>query len=220
MIGATMSRLLFDRPATVPLGAGIALLPGRAGPAILDAALAVLAAHPPRAMTTPWGKKMSVEMANFGPLGWVTDAAGYRYAAADPLTGRPWPDMPEILRRFAIEAAAAAGYPGFAPQACLVNRYGPAARMGLHQDRDEADFAQPIVSVSLGRAALFRIGGARRGDPTRTVTLEDGDVVVFGGPARLMFHGIDRLTGPAHPATGEGRINLTFRRVTVPGNSP
>ena len=215
-----MSRLPFDQPATVPLGAGITLLPGRAGPAILESALALLAASPPRAMTTPWGKKMSVEMANSGPLGWVTDEAGYRYAAADPLTGRPWPEMPEILHRFAVEAAAAAGYRDFAPEACLINRYGPAARMGLHQDRDEADFSQPIVSVSLGRAALFRIGGARRGDPSRTVTLEDGDVVVFGGPARLMFHGVDRLTGPAHPVTGEGRINLTFRRVTMPGNSP
>src|SRR5579859_1206002 len=172
----TLSRLPLSTPAAIPLRPGMMLLPGRAGPDILDAALAVLAAHPPRAMTTPWGKQMSVAMMNCGTLGWVTDAGGYRYAARDPLGGQPWAAMPEPLRRLAVEAAAASGYPGFDPEACLINLYGPAARMGLHQDRDEADFSQPIVSVSLGRSALFRIGGTRRADPTRAVTLDHGDV--------------------------------------------
>ena len=193
------------------------LLPGRAGAEILEATLALLASHPPRAMTTPWGKKMSVVMTNCGPLGWVTDADGYRYTAKDPLSGAAWPAMPGCLHRLAAESAAAAGFPGFDPQACLVNRYGPAARLGLHQDRDEQDFGQPIVSVSLGRSALFRIGGTRRTDPTRAITLDHGDIIVFGGPSRLIFHGIDRLTGPDDPVLGDSRINLTFRRVTAPG---
>jgi DNA oxidative demethylase len=215
-----MMLLDLPMPAILSLGDGIALLPQRAGDGVLAAARSVIDAAAPRHMATPWGKAMSVAMTNCGSLGWVSDAAGYRYMPTDPLSGRPWPVMPDSLRMLATEVAALAGFPDFAPEACLVNCYGPGARMGLHQDRDEADFGQPIVSVSLGRAALFRIGGTRRSDPTRTVTLEDGDVVVFGGPARLMFHGVDRLTGPAHPVTGEGRINLTFRRVTKPGNSP
>jgi DNA oxidative demethylase len=208
-----LSRLPFDRPDAVLLGPGITLLPGRAGPAVLEAARAMLDRHPPHRMTTPGGKLMSVAMTNCGALGWVTDASGYRYAALDPATGLPWPAMPGPFRDLAGAAAAACGFPRFEPEACLINLYGPAARLSLHQDRDEQDFTQPIVSVSLGRSALFRIGGARRGDPTRSVTLDDGDVLVFGGPARLMFHGVDRLTGPAHEVLGDCRINLTFRRV-------
>jgi DNA oxidative demethylase len=211
-----LSRLPLSQPTSIPLGPGICLLPGRAGPGILAAAQGVLAAQPPRAMTTPWGKKMSVAMTNCGPLGWVTDAGGYRYAAGDPQTGQPWPAMPDVLRRLAAEAASEAGYGGFEPEACLINLYGPAARMGLHQDRDERDFGRPIVSVSLGRSALFRIGGTRRADPTRAVTLDHGDIIVFGGVSRLIFHGVDRLTGPAHDELGDSRINLTFRRVTAP----
>jgi alkylated DNA repair protein (DNA oxidative demethylase) len=207
-------------PAALTLGPGITLLPGRAEPVALEVALAVLETHPPRAMTTPWGRKMSVAMTNCGVLGWVSDTGGYRYVASDPQTGRPWPMIPETLRRLAVDAAAAAGYPGFAPEACLINHYGPAARMGLHQDRDERDFGQPIVSVSLGRSALFRIGGIRRAEPSRAVTLNHGDIVVFGGPARLIFHGIDRLTGPAHDVLGDSRINLTFRRVTMVSGEP
>ena len=209
-----MSRLPLPAPERIPLGPGIVLLPGRAGAAILEAARAVLAMHPPQRMVTPGGKRMSVAMTNCGALGWVTDASGYRYSATDPVTGQDWPAMPDVFRRFAAEVAEAAGYAGFEPEACLVNFYDPEARLTLHQDRDEADFGQPIVSVSLGRSAVFRIGGTKRTDPTRRVTLDHGDVLVFGGPARLIFHGIDRLTGPAHEALGECRINLTFRRVT------
>lgn len=208
-----MSRLPFDLPDAVALGPGITLLPARAGPEILAAAQALLDRHPPHLMTTPGGKLMSVAMTNCGVLGWVTDASGYRYVALEPRTGLPWPAMPAPFRDLAASAAATCGFPGFEPEACLVNLYGPAARLSLHQDRDEQDFAQPIVSVSLGRSALFRIGGGKRGDATRSVTLDHGDVLVFGGPARLMFHGIDRLTGPAHDVLGDCRINLTFRRV-------
>jgi alkylated DNA repair protein (DNA oxidative demethylase) len=210
-----LSQLSLLLPGPVALGPGITLLSGRAGAEVLTAARTVLAARPPRAMTTPWGKKMSVAMTSCGPLGWVSDAGGYRYAPCDPFDGRPWPAMPAPFRRLAIAAAAEAGYTRFDPEACLINLYEPEARMGLHQDRDEADFDQPIVSVSLGRSARFRIGGLSRTDPTRAVTLDHGDVVVFGGPSRLIFHGIDRLIGPAHPMLGETRINLTFRRVTV-----
>ena len=215
-----MSRLPLPSPAVIPLGPGISLLPGRAGAEILAIAQAVLATHPPRRMMTPWGKTMSAAMTNCGTLGWVTDAGGYRYAGRDPLTGESWPEMPEAFRRLAAEAAAEAGYDGFEPEACLINFYGPGARMGLHQDRDEQDFGQPIVSVSLGRSALFRIGGIRRADPTRAVTLDQGDIIVFGGASRLIFHGIDRLTGPDHAELGDSRINLTFRRVTATAGVP
>jgi alkylated DNA repair protein (DNA oxidative demethylase) len=210
-----LTRLPLPSPSAIPLGPGITLLPGRAGAEILAAARAVLAAHPPCPMTTPGGGRMSVAMTNCGGLGWVSDAGGYRYTASDPATGRPWPAMPEPFRRLAAAAADEAGHVGFEPEACLVNHYGPAARLGLHQDRDEQDFGQPIVSVSLGRSARFRIGGRHRTDPTRAVTLDHGDVVVFGGAARLIFHGIDRLTGPEHEILGRERINLTFRRVTA-----
>ena len=209
-----MSRLPLPGPERISLGPGIVLLPGRAGAAMLDAARAVLAAHPPQRMATPWGKQMSVAMTNCGTLGWVTDASGYRYSATDPMTGESWPAMPPVFRRLAADAADEAGYAGFEPEACLVNFYDPEARLTLHQDRDEAEYGQPIVSVSLGRSAMFRIGGTRRTDPTRRVTLDHGDVVVFGGPSRLIFHGIDRLTGPVHEVLGDCRINLTFRRVT------
>jgi DNA oxidative demethylase len=210
-----LSQLSLSMPAPVPLATGILLLPGYAGAEILTTAQALLTASPPRIMMTSWGKPMSVAMTNCG-LGWVSGATGYRYEARDPATGHPWPAMPEIFHRLAVSASVAAGYAGFDPEACLINLYRPQARMGLHQDRDETVFDQPIVSVSLGRSARFRIGGVHRTAPTRAVTLEDGDVVVFGGPARLVFHGIDRLVGPAHPVLGEIRINLTFRRVTAP----
>jgi DNA oxidative demethylase len=200
--------------APTTLALGVTLLPGRAGAESLEAALAVLEESKPRRMVTPWGKAMSVAMTNCGPLGWISDRRGYRYAALDPLSGAPWPALPPVLRRLAQSAAAEAGFDGFEPQACLVNLYQDSARMGLHQDRDEADLSQPIVSVSLGRRALFRFGGLRRTDPTRRIALEDGDILVFGGPARLMFHGIDRLDGPPHPVLGQGRINLTFRHVS------
>lgn len=163
------------------------------------------------------GKEFSVRMTNCGPLGWVSDQArGYRYEACHPQTGEPWPAMPRLLLDAWEDLAA---YP-FPPQACLVNFYGPAARMGLHQDRDEADFSAPILSVSLGADCRFRLGGTKRTDPARTFALSSGDVLTLGGPARLRFHGVDKLLpglapGPASPLlAGGGRINLTLRRVT------
>lgn len=173
---------------------------------------AVLAEAPWRHMLTPSGLRMSVAMSNCGPLGWVSDARGYRYAAADPQTGRPWPALPRGFARLAREAAAAAGYPRFAPDACLINCYDAGARLSLHQDRDERDFTQPIVSVSLGLPAVFLFGGPRRPDRPARVPLAHGDVVVWGGPARLRYHGVLALPAGEHPLTGPHRINLTFRK--------
>src|SRR5712671_4637504 len=159
------------------------------------------------------GKPMSVRMTNCGPLGWVTDERGYRYQAQHPETGAPWPPIPAVVLAAWAELAH---YP-HPPQACLINVYGPAARMGLHQDRDEADFAAPVVSLSLGDTCLFRIGGGKRGDPSRTLRLASGDAVVLGGQARLAFHGVDRIVpGTSTLLPQGGRINVTMRRVTVP----
>ncbi|HEX4111249.1 MAG TPA: DNA oxidative demethylase AlkB [Stellaceae bacterium] len=165
-------------------------------------------AAPFRNMATPGGFHMSVAMTNCGQFGWITDRKGYRYAAADPESGRAWPDMPRAFRDLAARAAATAGFADFAPDSCLINRYVAGARMSLHQDKDEADFASPIVSVSLGLPATFLWGGAKRNDKPRRIRLESGDVVVWGGPARLHFHGVDTLA-----AGDEGcRYNLTFRK--------
>jgi alkylated DNA repair protein (DNA oxidative demethylase) len=142
----------------------------------------------------------------------VTDRRGYRYDPLDPASGRPWPAMPDLFRDLARRAAAAAGFPGFVPDGCLVNRYEPGARLSLHQDKDERDLAAPIVSVSLGLPASFLFGGARRADRPRRVPLASGDVAVWGGPARLVFHGVETLEDGEHPATGRCRINLTFRK--------
>ena len=159
------------------------------------------------------GKPLSVRMSNCGALGWVTDETGYRYQATHPETGAPWPPMPGALLAAWRELS---GYP-HPPEACLINHYGAEARMGLHQDRDEQDFAAPVVSLSLGDACLFRIGGDKRGDPTRSVRLASGDAVVLGGEARLAFHGVDRiLPGTSTLLAEGGRINLTLRRVTSP----
>ena len=158
---------------------------------------------------TPGGKAMSVAMTNFGPLGWVTDAAGYRYQSTHPLTAHPWPDIPQSL----LDLWSALCTPDAAPDACLVNLYGPAAKMGLHQDKDESDFAFPVLSVSLGDHALFRLGGARRTDPTASFRLSSGDVCILQGPGRLAYHGIDRIIpGSSRLIPGGGRINLTLRR--------
>jgi alkylated DNA repair protein (DNA oxidative demethylase) len=162
------------------------------------------------------GRPMSVRMTNCGPLGWVTDERGYRYQATHPETGEPWPPIPAMVLDAWNELAGLAGYP-HPPEACLVNWYGPAARMGLHQDRDEQDFAAPVVSLSLGDTGLFRIGGLKRSGPTRTVRLASGDALVLAGDARLAFHGIDRiLPGTSTLILEGGRINLTLRRVTKP----
>lgn len=167
---------------------------------------------PFRRMQTPGGFRMSVAMSNCGSFGWLTDVAGYRYAATDPDSGRPWPAMPERFSRLAAEAAAAAGFADFVPDACLINRYEPGARMSLHQDRDECDLMQPIVSVSLGLPAVFLFGGLRRAEPTQRVGLGHGDVVVWGGPDRLRYHGVLAVKDGTHPLLGACRLNLTFRR--------
>jgi alkylated DNA repair protein (DNA oxidative demethylase) len=159
------------------------------------------------------GKPFSVRMTNCGALGWVSDRAGYRYQPTHPDTGAPWPAMPPVL---GAAWAALAGYP-HPPEACLLNFYEPSARMGLHQDRDEADFDAPVLSLSLGDTAVFRIGGVTRDAPTRSLRLHSGDALLFGGPARLAFHGVDRiLAGSSTLLPQGGRINLTLRRVTRP----
>lgn len=179
---------------------------------LLAAVDSVTAAAPFRHMLTPGGYRMSVAMTNCGPLGWVSDESGYRYDACDPVSGRPWPAMPTVFAELATAAAAAAGFPDFMPDACLINRYEPGARLSLHQDRNERDFRQPIVSLSLGLPAVFLFGGLRRSEPARRIPLEHGDVVVWGGPARLRYHGVLALKEGAHPLLGRRRLNLTFRK--------
>lgn len=181
-------------------------------PGLMAALEAVAAAAPFRHLVTPGGYAMSVAMTNCGQVGWVSDRTGYRYDPIDPQTGRPWPTMPPVFGDLALRAAAAAGFADFHPDACLVNRYAPGARLSLHQDRDEAALAAPIVSVSLGLPAIFLWGGSARTDRTRRIPLVHGDVVVWGGPSRLAFHGVAPLAEGAHPLTGGCRYNLTFRR--------
>jgi alkylated DNA repair protein (DNA oxidative demethylase) len=167
---------------------------------------------PFRHMVTPGGHRMSVAMTNCGSVGWVTDRTGYRYDANDPETGKPWPAMPRSFRELAERAAAYAGFGGFAPDACLINRYQPGARMSLHQDKDEDDFAAPIVSVSLGLPAIFLFGGLKRSDKPHRFRLQHGDIAAWGGPARLRFHGVAPLADGEHALLGRQRINLTFRK--------
>lgn len=201
-------------PAREALAEGAVLLRGFAldlAPSLLSAVDGVIQAAPLRHMETPGGQRMSVAMSNCGALGWVTDRRGYRYAPIDGLTGRPWPAMPGLFRDLARQAAGEAGFTGFEPDACLVNRYEPGAKMSLHQDRDEASLAPPIVSVSLGLPATFLFGGPTRAERPARWRLSHGDVVVWGGPARLRFHGVLPLREGAHPETGRCRINLTFR---------
>jgi len=162
-------------------------------------------------MQTPGGHQMSVAMTNCGEVGWVTDRGGYRYDPVDPATGRPWPAIPKSFVQLAAEAAAAGGFADFEPDACLINRYAPGARMSRHQDRDEREFAAPIVSVSLGLPAVFLFGGLKRSDRPARYRLEHGDVVVWGGPSRLAFHGVAPLADGDHALIGRQRINLTFR---------
>jgi alkylated DNA repair protein (DNA oxidative demethylase) len=165
-----------------------------------------------RHMVTPGGHEMSVAMTNCGGFGWVTDRSGYRYDPGDPLTGKPWPAMPPSFRQLAGQAAAQAGFREFSPDACLINRYQPGAKMSLHQDKDEDDFGAPIVSVSLGLSAIFLFGGLKRSNKPRRYRLDHGDIVVWGGPARLNFHGVAPLADGEHPLLGRQRINLTFRK--------
>ncbi|WP_407175910.1 DNA oxidative demethylase AlkB [Bradyrhizobium sp. STM 3562] len=179
---------------------------------LMPALHAIIVQAPLRHMHTPGGHQMSVAMTNCGSVGWVTDRSGYRYDAIDPQSGKPWPAMPAVFLLLAREAASRAGFAGFAPDACLINRYEPGARMSLHQDRDERDFGQPIVSVSLGLSAVFLFGGPKRADKPQRYRLQHGDVVVWGGPSRLFFHGVAPLADGEHAAMGRQRINLTFRR--------
>ncbi|MGB1478690.1 MAG: DNA oxidative demethylase AlkB [Marinobacter salsuginis] len=167
---------------------------------------------PFRHMKTSGGHSMSAAMSCCGNLGWVTDSRGYRYQSEDPESGKPWPAMPAVFRELAISAADTAGFEGFEPDACLINRYQPGAKMGLHQDKDEEDFSQPIVSVSLGLPIVFQFGGLKRSERPMRVPLGHGDVVVWGGPARMRYHGVLTLKAGEHPLTGGYRYNLTFRR--------
>ena len=194
---------------------GAVVLRGFALPhmAVLTAAIAAVTAQAPfRHMQTPGGFRMSVAMSSCGEWGWVTDTTGYRYGSSDPLTGLGWPDMPDAFFDLAGRAAASAGFAGFRPDACLINSYEPGARMSLHQDKDEQDYDQPIVSVSLGLPAVFLFGGFARADKSMRIQLAHGDVIVWGAEARLRFHGVLPLKAGLHPLLGAQRINLTFRK--------
>ena len=212
--GSAMGDLFADSGST-DICDGAVLLHGFAAAEaaqLMEAVNSVFAQSPLRHMSTPGGHRMSVAMSNCGSYGWVTDRRGYRYEALDPETGRSWPPMPKPIVELARRAATAAGHAHFEPDACLVNRYAPGAKMSLHQDRDERDLSAPIVSVSLGLPATFLFGGPTRGERPRRIPLESGDVVVWGGPARLYFHGVAPLPEGEHPLTGSYRINLTLRR--------
>lgn len=167
---------------------------------------------PFRHMTTPGGFTMSVALTNCGRFGWVSDESGYRYSETDPLSGQAWPAMPELFTGLASKAAAQAGFGHFQPDACLINRYLPGAKLSMHQDKDEKDFSAPIVSVSMGMPALFLFGGLKRSDKANRIPLLHGDVVVWGGPDRLRYHGILPLKDKPHPLLGSERINFTFRK--------
>ena len=207
---------IFDtRPSEEQLADGAWLLRGFAladAPVLLAEVERIAAAAPFRHLTTPGGFRMSVAMTNSGTQGWVSDRRGYRYSTHDPLSGQLWPPMPATFLALARSAAEQAGFPDFAPDACLINRYEPGARLTLHQDKDESEFSAPIVSVSLGLPAVFLFGGNLRKDRQRRVPLQHGDVVVWGGPARLFHHGVLPLKDGDHPELGRLRINLTFRR--------
>ena len=195
---------------------GAVLLRGFVGEAeaeLIAAVRAIVAVAPFRQMFTPGGHRMSVAMTNCGSAGWITDHTGYRYSADEPETGKPWPAMPPLLRDLAGRAADRAGFSGFAPDVCLINLYVPGARMSLHQDKDELDFAAPIVSVSLGLPAIFLFGGLKRSDKPQRFRLEHGDTAVWGGPSRLFFHGVAPLADGEHPIMGSQRLNLTFRKI-------
>jgi alkylated DNA repair protein (DNA oxidative demethylase) len=207
--------LFADEVRDVALAPGAMLLSGFARPledGLGTALRQVSELAPFRHMSTPGGHRMSVAMTNCGALGWVTDRSGYRYDIRDPESGRPWPPMPDAFADLAARAAAAAGFDGFAPDACLINRYAPGARLSLHQDKNEQDFEAPIVSVSLGLPAVFLFGGLNRADRPRRLPLSHGDVVVWGGPARLRYHGVLPLEEGHHPLLGAYRVNLTFRK--------
>jgi alkylated DNA repair protein (DNA oxidative demethylase) len=211
---------LFDdlppEAALTPIAPGAVLLHGFAkggAAALLQAIETVLQQAPLRHWQTPGGYTMSVAMSNCGPLGWVSSASGYRYAAVDPATNQPWPALPAGLLELAQRAAKQAGYAHFAPDACLINQYVPGAKLSLHQDKDERDLRAPIVSLSLGLPAVFLFGTASRQDRPQRWRLVHGDVVVWGGPSRLAYHGVNALAEGEHALLGRRRLNLTFRCV-------
>lgn len=207
-------KLAPPEPAIEVMADGALLQRGSALPYVQDllAALGEITAQSPfRHMVTPGGFTMSVAMTNCGTAGWVTDRSGYRYDRNDPETGLRWPAMPVSFFELAVDAATRAGYPDFRPDACLINRYEPGARLSLHQDKNERDFANPIVSVSLGLPATFQFGGPKRSDPVKKYPLRHGDVAVWGGPSRLFYHGVPELKDGVHETIGRMRINLTFR---------
>jgi alkylated DNA repair protein (DNA oxidative demethylase) len=212
------SRDLFEAVANTgpeQLAPGAWLLHGfalEAGTALSMAVEHIKARAAFRHLETPGGFRMSVAMTNCGSVGWVSDRRGYRYQSCDPLSGSPWPPMPPLFAKLAGAAAQACGFPGFAPDACLVNRYAPGARLTLHQDKDERDFDSPIVSVSLGLPAIFLFGGETRSERPRRLPLQHGDVVVWGGAARLRYHGVSPVKEGCHDMLGAQRLNLTFRR--------
>ena len=196
----------------VSLGPGITLLRAFADTSrLMPLVEQVSSTSPFRHLVTPGGQSMSVAMTNCGPVGWVSDRSGYRYSPQDPLTGRRWPEMPAEFRELALAAATRGGFPDFVPDACLVNRYSVGSRLTAHRDADEQNFAQPIVSVSLGLPASFAFYGLTRGGKGRSVALEDGDVLVWGGPSRLVYHAVRPVKPGEHPLTGGFRYNLTFR---------
>lgn len=214
MIPDLFADVATPEPARIQMAEGAVLLRGKALPLeheLLASLKLITTAAPFRHMVTPGGFVMSVAMTNCGVAGWVTDRTGYRYDRNDPESGKPWPEMPASFLQLAVEAATEAGYADFRPDACLINRYEPGARLSLHQDKNERDFANPIVSVSLGLPATFQFGGLRRSDPITKYALHHGDVAVWGGPSRLFYHGVPVLKEGEHPKVGRMRINLTFR---------
>ena len=214
-----MTTLFDDDSSTRPyqrLEEGAVLLRGFAtseAPALLEEVARIARAAPFRHLVTPGGYTMSVAMTNCGRVGWVSDSTGYRYDSVDPDSGAPWPTMPTSFLDLAVRAAAEGGFAQYDPDACLINRYAAGAKLSLHRDRDEKDAWAPIVSVSLGLPIVFLWGGKRRSDPVRRLRLENGDVAVWGGPARSVYHGVAPLNDGQHPLTGAARINLTFRKV-------
>lgn len=206
---------LFPTPNVMQINNGAYLLKGYAlnyQDALLHDLRHIIDSAPLRHMQTPGGYTMSVAMTNCGTFGWVSDKSGYRYSKIDPIRDMNWPSMPESFLRLAQTAASEAGYHSFAPDACLINRYEPGARLTLHQDKNERDFDAPIVSVSIGVPATFLFGGMKRKDKTKRIHLEHGDIMVWGGPSRLCYHGVLPLKEQHHPLTGGNRFNLTFRK--------
>lgn len=220
LIGPHVTNELFaagatPAPSRQDMAAGAVLLRVKAAlfeDEVLAALETIIVQAPFRRMVTPGGFVMSVAITNCGAAGWVTDRTGYRYDRNDPESGRPWPAMPDAFSALASISADEGGYSGFVPDACLINRYEPGSRLSLHQDKNERDYARPIVSVSLGLPATFQFGGPKRSDPVTKYVLRHADVVVWGGPSRLFYHGVSTLKDGEHPKLGRRRVNLTFRK--------